>query len=161
MTKHDDHFPFRHILRLIAAAAVVVLGACGGGGDDEGAAAPEAGDGSTPSTSSDTDDPGGSGSPAAWADDKCSIVSADDVGAAVGEPVSARDYPPFGCQYTGTDPVSRTAVVIDYFSDSFECEGIESRDADAEVVQGLGAHAVNGESRAVAEAVLASAGRSS
>ena len=105
------------------------------------------------------------------------------MGAAVGEPVSARDYPPFGCQYIATDPVSRTAVVIDYFSDSFECEGIETRDADAEVVQGLGAHAVNGnsgtggvlavtlvddrcffvhgESRAVAEAVLASAGRSS
>lgn len=183
MTKSADHFPSRGLVQLIALAAVVVMGACAGGGGDDGAATPEGTGGSAPSTSSDTAADSESGPVVAWAEDKCSIVSVDDVGAAVGEAVSARDYPPSGCQYTGTDPVSRTAVVIDYYNDGFECELVESMDDDVEVVQGLGAHAVNGssgtggvlavtldddrcffvhgESRAVAEAVMASANRDS
>lgn len=182
MTKLADRIPRTPLLQVFAA--ILVMGACGGGGDDNGAAASKSTSGSAQNMSSVTDGSGASDSTAAaWAEDKCSIVSADDVGAAVGEPVSARDYPPFGCQYTGTDPVSRTAVVIDYFSISFECELVESRTPDAEVVEGLGVHAVNGmagigavlavtldddhcffvygQDRAVAEAVLASLGASS
>ena len=65
------------------------------------------------------------------------MVSEELVSAAVGDAVTARDSGPFGCQYLG----DANGVVIDYFSIAAECEGVEARDDDPEIVDGLGVYA--------------------
>ena len=74
---------------------------------------------------------------AEWPDDLCGIVSEELSGAAVGEAVTAQDYPPFGCYYDG----DANDVAIYYYSTAAECETAEARTDDPEIVDGLGVHA--------------------
>ena len=118
---------------LTAAVAAIALFACGG--NDKKTAGGDASDGATTTSQTSTGQTGATG--ADWPDDYCGIVSEELVGAAVGEAVTAEDFPPFGCQYLGDD----NGVVIEYYGIAAECEGAESRTDDPEPVDGLGAHA--------------------
>ena len=78
------------------------------------------------------------GTPGAeWPDDRCSIVSEELVGAAVGEAYTAKDHPPVGCYYFS----QHHHVLIDYYGDAAECERAWPMTDDPEIVDGLGAHA--------------------
>jgi len=128
----SSRVPFGRLV--IATAAALALGSAACGGDDSSPAG-GAQDGGTPTSQEPGGTTGGTG--AEWPDDHCAIVSEELVGAAVGEAVTAEDFPPFGCQYLG----DANGVVIDYYSIAAECEGAEARTDDPENVDGLGVHA--------------------
>jgi len=130
MTKHDDPFPFRHILRLIAVAAVVVLGACGGGVTTKGAAAPEAaGDGSTSNSTEDSTTETAAADTSDVSGDPCRLLTAEEAKAALGvavAPAVKTEHPDSGygpgadCRYHSVDePAGPASVHVGILGDEY------------------------------------------
>jgi hypothetical protein len=119
---------FRHPLLGSAFALLLLFSACGGDDSGDSPAMGDSSDQATDDTTSDDSDNGTVEVP----EDICALVTADEVGAVLGETVEAKDVPGGGCQYAGGTSASLYPT-ISIAEDVAGAGGIEGAQSGAEM----------------------------